>query len=113
MAIQIEKEKIEQMTDQQRADIYSYCKNISKESIEELTDGLMRIILDSEKDALKNSLGQVIFHLQKNERINTLIGLQKLTEAALMVAPDELFKILESSDADAKELAQNIKKVLG
>ena len=113
MEIQIEKEKIELMTDQQRADIYSYCGKISKGSIEELTEALMRVVLNSEKGALKNSIGQVIFHLQKNERLNTLIGLQKLTEAVLVVAHDELFKILESSDADAKELAQNIKKVLG
>ena len=54
----------------------------------------------------------VIFHLQKNERINTVIGLQKLIDAALIVVPDEMFKILEGADEDAQELAKKIKGVL-
>ncbi|MFX1571111.1 MAG: hypothetical protein ACFFB0_00005 [Promethearchaeota archaeon] len=68
--------------------------------------------MDSERGLLKNQLGMVIFHLQKNERINTVIGLQKLIDAALIVNPEELFKILESSDADAQELAKKIKEAL-
>ena len=63
-------------------------------------------------DQLPFQLGNVIFHLQKNERIETVIGLQKLIDAALIVAPDEMFKILENSDEEAKELAKKIKGIL-
>ncbi len=48
----------------------------------------------------------------KNDRIDSLIGLQKMTEAALKVVPKETFKILESSEEDAKELARWIKEIL-
>jgi len=41
-----------------------------------------------------------------------VIGLQKLLDAALIVAPEEMVKILESSDADAQELAKKIKGIL-
>jgi hypothetical protein len=54
----------------------------------------------------------VFFHLQKNERINTVIGLQKLIDAALIVNPEGLFKILESADEGAQELAKKIKSIL-
>jgi hypothetical protein len=70
------------------------------------------LALESEKGKLKNQLGMVIFHLQKNERINTVIGLQKLLDAALRVAPEEMFKILESADEGAQELAKKIKSLL-
>ena len=73
---------------------------------------LLNIALESEKGALKNQLGNVIFHLQKNERIETVIGLQKLIAAALIVNPEALYKILEESDEDAQELAKKIKAVL-
>ncbi len=73
---------------------------------------LLNLALESERGVLKNQLGRVVFHLQKNERINTVIGLQKLIDAALIVNTEELFKILEESDEDAQELAKNIKKVL-
>ncbi|MHA1274756.1 MAG: hypothetical protein ACTSVV_04390 [Promethearchaeota archaeon] len=106
------KEKVKVISDEKISEIYSYCSKVSKESIEEITDALLRLVLNSKRGELKDSLGQVIFHLQKNERINTLIGLQKLIEASLRVAPEEMFKVLESSDEDAKQLAQNIKKVL-
>ncbi|MFW9773959.1 MAG: hypothetical protein ACFFEO_17540 [Candidatus Thorarchaeota archaeon] len=110
--IQKIEEEVEGITDSQRSQIYEYAKHVSKDTLEEVCPALLRVALDSEKGALKNQLGMVIFHLQKNERINTVIGLQKLIDAALIVAPDELFKILESADEDAKELAKNIKKVL-
>ena len=54
----------------------------------------------------------MIFHLQKNERIETVIGLQKLIDAALIVNPEEMFKIFEESDEDAQELAKKIKGIL-
>jgi len=50
--------------------------------------------------------------LQKNERINTVIGLQRFLDAALIVNPEELFKILESSEADVQELSRRIKSLL-
>ncbi|TFF95065.1 MAG: hypothetical protein EU544_03560 [Promethearchaeota archaeon] len=100
------------ITDENRTQIYTYCKEISSETREELTDGLLRLLLVQEKGPLKTELGKVIFHLQKNERLNTLIGLQKLVHAGLIVAPEEMYKILETSDQDAQELAQKIKNIL-
>ncbi len=105
-------EKVEQLTDTQRSEIYEYARRVSRETLEEVCPALLRLALDSEKGKLKNQLGMVIFHLQKNERINTVIGLQKLLDAALIVAPEELFKILESSEADAQELSRKIKSIL-
>ncbi len=105
-------EKVSRLTDIQRTDIYEYAKRVSKETLEEICPALLRLALDSERGMLKNQLGNVIFHLQKNERINTVIGLQKLLDAGLIVNPDEMFKILESSEADAQELAKKIKGVL-
>jgi hypothetical protein len=105
-------EEAEGLTVDQRTRIYEYAKRVSKETLEEVCPALLRLALESEKGKLKNQLGMVIFHLQKNERINTVIGLQKLIDAALIVAPEELFKILETSGKDAQELAKNIKSVL-
>jgi len=105
-------EKVEQLSEVQRAEIYEYARRVSRETLEEVCPVLLRLALDSEKGKLKNQLGNVIFHLQKNERINTVIGLQKLLDAALIVNPEELFKILESSDEGAQELARKIKNIL-
>ncbi|MFX1500395.1 MAG: hypothetical protein ACFFDH_05455 [Promethearchaeota archaeon] len=105
-------EKVEKLTDLQRTQIYEYAKRVSHETLEEVCPALLRLAQNSEKGKLKNQLGMVIFHLQKNERINTLIGLQKLIDAALIVAPEELFKILDSSEADAQELSRKIKSIL-
>lgn len=110
--IQKIEEKVEAITDAQRAQIYEFAKRMSKETLEEVCPALLRLALESEKGLLKNQLGNVIFHLQKNERIETVIGLQKLIDAALIVNPEELFKILEGSDKDAQELAKKIKSVL-
>jgi len=41
-----------------------------------------------------------------------VIGLQKLLDAALIVAPEELFKFLEILDEAAQELAKKIKSIL-
>ncbi len=114
----VEKVKETGITDEQRSMIYAYATKVSKDTINELCPALLRTLLNTEKGALKGSLGQVIFHLQKNDRIDSLIGLQKMTEAALIAAPEEFFKILEKSDKDAKELedakefARKIKEIL-
>ena len=105
-------EKVEQLTEVQRSEIYEYARRVNRETIEEVCPALLRLALESERGKLKNQLGNVIFHLQKNERINTVIGLQKLLDAALIVNPGELFKILESTDEGAKELARKIKGIL-
>ena len=112
MEVLFQKLKEEGITDEQRTKIYSYATNVSKSTLDEVCPFLLRIALESEKGALKTTLGQVIFHLQKNDRINTLIGLQKLVDACLIVDPEKMFEILETSDDDAKELAENIKSVL-
>jgi len=108
----VEKVKESGITDEQRSMIYTYATKVSKDTINEVCPALLRILLNDETGALKGSLGQVIFHLQKNSRIDSLIGLQKMTEAALKIAPEEAFKILESSEDDAKELARRIKEIL-
>ena len=108
----VEKVKESGVTDEQRSMIYTYATKVSKETINEVCPALLRILLNDESGALKGSLGQVIFHLQKNERTDTLIGLQKMTEAALKIAPEEVFKLFESSEEDAKEFAQKIKEIL-
>jgi len=112
MEQKIDMEKLTQITDQQRKQIYSAASRVGKDTIEEVCPALLRIILNSEKGALKNELGRVIFHLQKTETINSRIGLEKLLDASLMVKPEETFKILESSDKDAQELAKAIKKII-
>lgn len=105
-------EKVVGLTETQRAEIYEFARRVSRETLDEVCPALLRVALDSERGLLKNQLGMVIFHLQKNERINTVIGLQKLIDAVLIVAPEELFKILESSDTNAQELARKIKAIL-
>ena len=105
-------EKVVGITEVQRGEMYEFARRVSRETLDEVCPALLRVALDSKRGLLKNQLGSVIFHLQKNERINTVIGLQKLIEAALIVAPEELFKILESSDADGQELAKKIKNIL-
>ena len=108
----IEKTKEAEISDSQRKAIYSYASQVSKDTITEVCPALIRVLLISEKGALKNELGRVIFHLQKTERLNTLIGLQKLLDASLIVAPEEMFKTLESSGKEAEVLAQKIMDTL-
>ena len=105
-------EKVVGLTETQRSEIYEFARHVNRETLDEVCPALLRVALDSERGLLKNQLGMVIFHLQKNERINTVIGLQKLIDAVLIVAPEELFKILESSDTNAQELARKIKIIL-
>ena len=108
----IEKIKQEGISDEQRKQIYSFSSHISQETRDEVCPALLKILLNTERGVLKNELGRVIFHLQKNDRLNTIIGLEKLIDASLMVAPEKLFNILQSSEDDAKELAKQIKSVL-
>lgn len=113
--MEIRNQELEQqivLNDNQRKVIYSYASKLSKESIEEVCPALLMVCLNSKRGLLKNELGRVIFHLQKNERINTLIGLEKLLDGTLRVNPEKMFEILETSEKDAQELAKNIKEVL-
>ena len=105
-------EKEEGLIDDQRKKIYNLVSQVNKDTINEVCPALLRIALNSEKDLLKNELGRVIFHLQKKEKINSLIGLEKLIDATLIVNPESMFRILESSDVDAKILAKKMKEIL-
>ena len=105
-------EKAVGLSDVQRGDIYELARRVGHETLDEVCPALLRAILNTESKLLKNQLGMVIFHLQKNERINTVIGLQKLLEASLLVSREEMFKILENADADAQVLAKKIKALL-
>jgi hypothetical protein len=105
-------EEAEVIADVKRSQIYEFCREVGKETLEEVCPALLNLALESERGMLKNQLGNVIFHLQKNERIETVIGLQKLVDAGLVVNPEGMFKILEESDEDAKSLAKNIKGIL-
>ncbi|TFF88227.1 MAG: hypothetical protein EU550_01695 [Promethearchaeota archaeon] len=106
------KQKMESLSDEKLTELYSLANEVSMDTIEELCPALLRICLEDDSGALKNQLGMVIFHLQKNERTNTRIGLEKLLHGALKVNPEEVFKLLESSEPDAKELSKRIKKLL-
>jgi hypothetical protein len=106
------KQKIESLSDEKLTELYSLASEISMETIEELCPALLQICLKTEGDELKNQLGMVIFHLQKNERLNTRIGLEKLLHGALKVNPKDVFDLLESSEPDAKELSKRIKQLL-
>ena len=68
-------EKVEGISNVQRAQIYEFARGVSKETLDEVCPALLRLALNSERGLLKNQLGNVIFHLQKNERINTVIRL--------------------------------------
>ena len=105
-------EKAVGLSEVQRSAIYELARRVSHDTLDEVCPALLRAIMATGSKLLKNQLGMVIFHLQKNDRINTIIGLQKLLEASLKVAPEELFKILESADSDAKVLAEKIKELL-
>ena len=108
----IQKVKKEGITDEQRAKIYSIASHVSKDCRSEICPAILDVLLETERGLLKNELGRVIFHLQKNERLDTQIGLEKLLDAGIQVAPQETFDVLEKSGEDAKELAERIKSVL-
>ena len=104
-------EKILNLSDEQIRDVYSLSSKISLDSIEELAPAMLNICLESE-GKLKDELGRVIFHLQKTERLNTRIGFEKLLHGSLKVNAEETFKLLESSEQDAKDLSSELKKIL-
>jgi hypothetical protein len=104
-------EKMISLSDEKVSELYSFASHVSLETIEELAPALLRVCLNSE-GKLKNELGRVIFHLQKNERLNTRIGFEKLLHGALKVNSEEVFKLLKSSDKDGRHLASQIKVLL-
>jgi hypothetical protein len=108
----IQKEKEILITDQQRKQIYEFANDVGTRTIDEVCPALFDCVLDSAQGRLKNDLGQVIFHLQKNDRLNTRIGLERLLDAGLRVNPEKMFRILESAGGEAKELADKIRTVL-
>jgi len=99
------------LSDEQMREVYSLSSHMSLESIEELAPTLLNICLES-GGKLKGELGRVIFHLQKTERLNTRIGFEKLLHGSLRVNAEETFKLLESSEQDAKDLSLKLKKLL-
>ncbi len=107
-----QKEKEILLTDEKRTRIYEMAQNVSPSTIDDICPVLFDVILSSAEGRLKNELGRVIFHLQKNERLNTRIGLERLLDAGLRVNAEKTFRILESGPDDAKELAESIRKVL-
>ena len=104
-------EKILSLSDEKMREVYSLSSHINLDSIEELAPTLLNICLESEGE-LKNELGRVIFHLQKTERLNTRIGFEKLLHGSLIVNAEETLKLLESSEQDAKDLSNELKKLL-
>jgi len=112
MEMLVQKVKEQGISEEQRKQIYEYANKASLEMIDEVCPALYRVCLNSEKGLLKNELGRVIFHLAKNERLNTRIGLEKLLDACLTVNPAEMFKILATSGRDGKKLGEQIKSVL-
>ncbi len=105
-------EKMLSLSDDRLSTIYSYASRVTQESIDELTPILLEICLEAKSGVLKNQLGQVIFHLQKTERLNTRIGFEKLLHGALRVDVKEVFKILESAASDIVILSERIKSIL-
>ena len=103
-------EKVKTISDEQLKELYSLASKVSLDAIEELCPSLLNICLNAEGGVLKNELGRVIFHLQKLERINTRIGLEKLLHGALMVNAENVFNLLEESEE--QELAKQIKVLL-
>ena len=104
-------EKVLSLSDEKMSEVYSLSSHMSLDSIEELAPSLLNICLES-GGQLKNELGRVIFHLQKTERINTRIGFEKLLHGSLRVNAEETFKLLENSEQDAKDLSNELKKLL-
>jgi len=84
------------VSEEQRMKAYEVVNRMTNEDYEEVSPALLKMVLNSAKGALKNDLGRVLFQLQKTEQLDTKFGVEKLVEGALLVAPENLFKILES-----------------
>ena len=102
-------EEVQNLSDEKLTELYSLASNVSMDVIEELCPPLLNICLEAKDNALKDQLGMVIFHLQKNERISTRIGLQKLLHGALRVDAEKVFDLLNGSGKEGEELSENIK----
>ncbi|MGV9197447.1 MAG: hypothetical protein ACOC44_06365 [Promethearchaeia archaeon] len=109
--VKVRKKEI-QLSDEQRTKVYKLAQKVPQRTRDEICPAILNILLKSEKGPLKNELGKVIFHLQKQERLNTIIGLEKLLDGALKVAPQQLFELLERGDKSAERLAEEIKQIL-
>ena len=109
---EISKEKIELISDIQRAKIYSLARYISKDAINEICPELFKIVENEEHGVMKNELGRVIFHLLKNERLNTIIGLEKLLDASLTVNSEKALEVLFKCGKEGKLLVKGIKDIL-
>ena len=105
-------EKVINLPDEKIKEMYSLASKISIDTIEELSPALLRICLNAEGGVLKDELGRVIFLLKKTERLNTRIGFEKTLHGALKVNAEEVFKLLEDSEPDAKDLAKELKELL-
>lgn len=100
------------LTDEKRTQMYEMAQKVCTDTIDDVCPALFDVVLSSAEGRLKNELGKVIFHLQKNERLNTRIGLERLLDAGLRVNPEKTFRILENGPEDARELSRNIRNIL-
>lgn len=79
-----------------RINAHDHMQRMKQEDIEEFCPAILNILLSKEKGLLKNELGRIIFHLQKTEQLNTRFALEKMVEGALIIAPDELFRLFDT-----------------
>lgn len=100
------------LTEIQKVKIFNLVRYVSKNTCERVCPEILDMLLNSEKGKLKSNLGKSIFHLQRVERLNSTIGLERLIEAGLLVDTVGLLKILESSEQDAKDLASEMREIL-
>ena len=101
------------LTEVQKIKVFSLVRYISKKTCEQVCPKLLEMLLNSEKGKLKNNLGRSIFHLQRVERLNSTIGLERLVEAGFLVNTPKLLEILDNSEQDAKDLANEIREIIG
>lgn len=109
---EITEEKGEHISDIQRTKIYSLITYMSKDAINEMCPELFNIVENVERGVMKNELGRVIFHLLKNERLNTIIGLEKLLDASLTVNYEKTLEVLNDCGKEGKILVKKIKDIL-
>lgn len=100
------------LSDIQKTKIMSLVHYVSKKTCNDICPKILNMLLSSEKGKLKNNLGRTIFHLQRVERLNSMIGLERLIEGGLLVDTYGLIDVLENSEQDAKDLAIEMKEIL-
>lgn len=104
--------KIENISDVQRTKIYTLVSYMSKEVVNEMCPALFNIVENVEHGTMKNELGRVIFHLLKNDRLNTIIGLEKLLDASLTINIEKAFEVLNDCGKEGKILVKQITDIL-